>query len=110
MSRRFAAILLGLAVVMALTAVPALAHTVNYTTRETGTAECDFDENVRTDIVAVGHHRHTRVGYMHVVYHTPTDQYYATGELWPTFAMNWATANQAGYPYDFLSSGGGCTV
>lgn len=108
MSRRFAAIMLG--VLLALTAVPALAHSVNFTTRETGTAECDFDENVRTDIVAVGHHRHTRVGHSFVVWHTPTDAYYHTYEIWPTFAMEWATANQSGYSYDFLSSGGGCTV
>jgi len=108
MSRRFAAMLLGLA--LALTAVPAVAHTVSYTTKETGTAECDFDENARTDIRAIGHHRHTRVGYESIIFHTGTDGYYRTSVTWPTFAMNWATANQYGYDYDFLSSGGGCTV
>lgn len=109
MSRRFSAVLLGLTLAVA-SAAPALAHTVSFTTKETGTAECDFDENVRTDIVAVGHHRHTRVGYTTVTYHLPTDGYYRTGEIWPTFAMNWATANQFGYDYNFSSSGGGCTV
>lgn len=106
MSRRFAAILLGLA--LAATAVPAIAHSVNYTTRETGTVECDFNDDVRTDIVAVGHQRHTRVGYEHVFIHTPTDRWSGRAVFWDTFAMNWATANQTGYSYDFLGSGGGC--
>lgn len=100
--------LLGLA--LALGAVPALAHTVSFTTRETGTSECDFDESVRTDIVAVGHHRHTAVGYTHVIFHTPTDAYYGTGYIWNVYAMNWALANQSGYSYSSVSSGGGCTT
>lgn len=95
---------------MAATALPTLAHTVGYTTRETGTVECDFDGHVRTDIVAYGHHRHTRVGYSSVIFHTPTTSQDHTWVIWQYFAMEWATANQYGYSYNALSSGGGCTV
>ncbi len=107
MARRFSAILL--AVALAAAVAPTLAHTVSFTTRETGTSECSWNQDVRTDIVAVGHHRHTRVGYESVIYHTGIDRYYGTYAIWNTFAMNWALANQYGYPYDYTSSGGGCT-
>lgn len=106
MSRRFAAILLGLTLAV-VTTLPVLAHTVSYTTRETGTAECDFDDNVNTQIYAVGHHRHTRVGYSSEFFHQPTNQWTGTLVSWPYFAMTWATANQQGYAYDY-GSGGTC--
>lgn len=106
MSRRLAAVLLALT--MAATATPTLAHNVSYTTRETGGQECDFDQDVRTDIVAVGHHRHTKVDIQHVIFHTPTTSQETTRVNWGIFAMEWATANQLGYTYSFLSSGAVC--
>lgn len=107
MSRRLAAILLGL--VIALTAMPVMAHVVNYITRETGSAECDFDKDVRTDIVAQGHHRHRRTSIQDLHFHNPVNVWTHSAVDWNVFAMQWETANQFGQPYDFLSSGwGGC--
>lgn len=102
---RIAALVL---LVIAMSAAPVFAHTVSYTTRETGTEECNFNDDVLTYITAVGHHRHTRVGYEVVIYHTGTDAYYYTPVTWHVFAMNWATSNQAGYSYSFGSSGASC--
>lgn len=109
MSRRFAAILLGL-ILAAATSAPAFAHAVNYTTRETGTAECDWDGNVRTDIWANGHHRHGMVGFTSVFFHTPEAPQSHTYVIWSTFSGQWSTSNQQNFAYSFTSSGGGCTV
>jgi hypothetical protein len=109
MHRRLLAALLGVMVVAA-TAGPALGHVVNYTTRETGTHECDFDENVRTDIRANGHHRHSIVGFTSVFFHTPGAPQSHTWVIWSTFAGQWSTSNQQNFAYSFSGSGGGCTI
>lgn len=108
MSRALITSLLALALMIG--SIPALAHTVSYTTRESGTLECDFDENVRTDVKAYGHHKHTKVGTGSVFFHTPTTSQEFTYVVWNAFAMTWATGNQSGYSYNWTSSGGKCTV
>jgi len=100
--------LLGVGLLLG-TSAPVLAHDVSYTTRETGTAECDFNGHVRTDVLAYGHHRHTRVGVGSAYYHGPTDELKLSYVIWAPFAMTWATSNQTGYTYIYSSSGGGCS-
>lgn len=99
-----------LATVLATVAGPAAAHDVGYTHREGGQVECGFQQPARTDIIAVGHARHTWVGQGSVYYHNPTSGWFQTYVVWNTWFMEWRTANQTGWSYDFGASGGGCST
>lgn len=109
MPRRLAPVLLSLAL-MAIAAAPALAHDVGYGQRESGGMECSFSQQVRTVIVAYGHHRHTKVGVSSVIFHTPTSEQSYTQVNWGIFSMQWANAAQIPYAYSYGSSGAVCVA
>jgi len=88
-------------------ALPAAADTVSYTTRETGSTECSFNQQIRTRIVADGHHRHGMGTYIynHYLFYRDTRVY------WGVFAGTWSLSQQFGYSnYSFLQSGAECVA
>jgi len=99
-----------LAVFLVSIAGPAIAHSVTYTHRESGQVECGFQQPARTDILAVGHARHTWYGRGSAYAHNPTTRWYNSSVVWDTWFMEWRTANQQGWSYSSTSSGGGCSA
>jgi hypothetical protein len=107
--RRFTRTVALVAVVLAaLTALPQPALAAN-TTRETGSLECDFDEDVWTRVRAKGDHRHLRIGILQIDLDLPDDGLWRVRVFdWNVFAMQWGTGNQINREYDWSGSYATC--
>ncbi len=105
--RRALIVVLTVALLSVLPAVPVGAHEVSYQKIKGGYTECGVGQEVATRIYAVGHHKH--VGWSSVTFHYGTS-WNTSVVKWDVVAMNWALYNQAGLSYSSTGTYGYCTT
>lgn len=103
--------LIAALVLSLLLGLPAAAHSVSYTLRESGTLECyPSSSTAKTIIDAKAHHRH-KVGATSAYVHNPDDgNWYTSTVSWSGITVaGYSLYNQSGKSYNYTNSYAYCT-